>query len=313
VGSSPDFPNLYFFLGKGGVGKTTLASLTALALARQGPGLLVSLDPAHNLGDVWEHDFSRTPRQIVSNLWIAEADLAYWIEKSLRQTEKRLQQSYAHTTTLNLEKHFGVLRHSPGLEEYGLLLAFSDYLEKHKSLRWLVIDLPPTALATRFFSLPQSSLIWLSKLQKLRQEILQRKQILTRIQLGHHSWETDKVSKILKEQQDFNEHLLQAFTNAASHRFIVTNPDHLSQAESLRLTATLARLRLTPVWVILNKAPQEASVQIQEKLKPLIGAWIPLAEGELRGLPQLHNFLSQTPQLEALLEKSTNVSQNGHH
>ena len=42
-----------FFLGKGGVGKTTMSAAFALAMARSGKRVLIaSLDPAHNLGDV---------------------------------------------------------------------------------------------------------------------------------------------------------------------------------------------------------------------------------------------------------------------
>lgn len=43
-----------FFTGKGGVGKTTVAAAAALALADGGRRvLIVSTDPASNLGDVF--------------------------------------------------------------------------------------------------------------------------------------------------------------------------------------------------------------------------------------------------------------------
>jgi arsenite-transporting ATPase len=46
-----------FFTGKGGVGKTSLATATAVGLADRGKRiLLVSTDPASNLGQVLEHD-----------------------------------------------------------------------------------------------------------------------------------------------------------------------------------------------------------------------------------------------------------------
>jgi len=49
-----DAPRFVFFTGKGGVGKTSIACATALALARAGKSvLLVSTDPASNVGQVF--------------------------------------------------------------------------------------------------------------------------------------------------------------------------------------------------------------------------------------------------------------------
>ncbi len=54
-----------FFTGKGGVGKTSIASATALALARNGERtLLVSTDPASNLDEVLGLELGRTARPV---------------------------------------------------------------------------------------------------------------------------------------------------------------------------------------------------------------------------------------------------------
>src|SRR5438045_4305672 len=47
-------PELTFFLGKGGVGKTTVSTAYALhaSAKRQRSVVLISTDPAHSLGDV---------------------------------------------------------------------------------------------------------------------------------------------------------------------------------------------------------------------------------------------------------------------
>ena len=44
---------ILFFTGKGGVGKSTLAAATAWQLSKKHRVLVVSLDPAHNLGDIF--------------------------------------------------------------------------------------------------------------------------------------------------------------------------------------------------------------------------------------------------------------------
>lgn len=65
-------PQLLFFTGKGGVGKTSLACATALWLADQGKRvLLISTDPASNLDQVFHTKLASTPTPIpkVENLF----------------------------------------------------------------------------------------------------------------------------------------------------------------------------------------------------------------------------------------------------
>ncbi|HSU38361.1 MAG TPA: arsenical pump-driving ATPase [Polyangiaceae bacterium] len=58
-------PRYLFFTGKGGVGKTSVASATALSLARQGKNvLIVSTDPASNLDEVLGTPLGTSPTPI---------------------------------------------------------------------------------------------------------------------------------------------------------------------------------------------------------------------------------------------------------
>src|SRR6476469_4718027 len=66
-----------FLTGKGGVGKTSTACATAVALADSGKKvLLISTDPASNLQDVFGIDLSSTPKAIpaVGNLFASNID-----------------------------------------------------------------------------------------------------------------------------------------------------------------------------------------------------------------------------------------------
>lgn len=64
-----------FFSGKGGVGKTTMAATTALYQSGKGKHtLLVSTDPAGNLGDIFEQKVGVEPVLVASNLMVAQMD-----------------------------------------------------------------------------------------------------------------------------------------------------------------------------------------------------------------------------------------------
>nr|WP_139283149.1 arsenical pump-driving ATPase [Raineyella antarctica] len=72
-----DVPRFLFFTGKGGVGKTSLACSTAVHLAEAGKRvLLVSTDPASNVGQVFATELATTPRPIpaVAGLDALETD-----------------------------------------------------------------------------------------------------------------------------------------------------------------------------------------------------------------------------------------------
>lgn len=72
-----DGPRFFFFTGKGGVGKTSIACATAVRLAEEGQRvLLVSTDPASNIGQVFGIDLGAGTTAVpdVPGLWALEID-----------------------------------------------------------------------------------------------------------------------------------------------------------------------------------------------------------------------------------------------
>jgi arsenite-transporting ATPase len=75
--SSIELTKYFFFTGKGGVGKTSVACATAVNLADSGKNvMLISTDPASNLQDVFgiELDNKGTPIPEVPNLTVVNLD-----------------------------------------------------------------------------------------------------------------------------------------------------------------------------------------------------------------------------------------------
>ena len=283
-----------FFLGKGGVGKSTSAALYSLALTAKGAHvLLVSLDPAHNQSDIFETARSAKPVRILSNLEVLEIDQDQWIKQYLNGVQQQLRHTYSYLSAFNLDHHFKVLKYSPGLEEYALLLAFKKISEKYADYDYLLFDMPPTALALKFFNLPRLSLLWMEQLLALRQEIIRKREMITTVKWGSRIFEQDKVlNKITEMRQDYLT-LQRVFQNRQQTQIqLVLNADRLSQAESVRIFNGLQQLGIDLYRLVNNKTrPETRGCQLNNAFKDIPAVQIPLAEEPLIGVASLQHFL----------------------
>src|SRR3989337_286275 len=80
---------IVLFTGKGGVGKTTIASATALRIAATGvKTLIMSTDPAHSLSDAFDSDLGDESIEVASNLWAEQLDPQRQLEESWQDIQK---------------------------------------------------------------------------------------------------------------------------------------------------------------------------------------------------------------------------------
>ncbi len=252
--------NTAFFLGKGGVGKTTLSSAFALELARSGKRVLIaSLDPAHNLGDTLYTKLNGQPRAVEKNLDALEVDLSEWIETYLEESRQQLKENYSYNMTLNLDSFFSILKYSPGTEEYAVLWAIEDvHCRLAPDYDIVVFDTPPTALSVRFLSLPFISGLWVAELSKLRERILEKRQTITRLNpespVAASCVDKDD-DKVYGKLTNIRQRLAALATLFSKHSFmsVIVNPDDLSVYEATRIKDELQRLELPLAALCINK------------------------------------------------------------
>ena len=266
-----------FVIGKGGVGKTTTSAALSVALARRGyKTLIVSLDPAHNLGDVFMEKLSDKPKKLMENLHASELDMEKLIKDYLKHLENNLRNMYRYLTVINLEKYFEVLSYSPGIEEYATLEAIRNILLEGERWDVIVFDTPPTGLTLRVLALPRISLIWADKLIEIRKKILERRRMVAKIQ-GDQKFvlegqeftlpkdeEEDPVMKELRKYREEVKFVEDVITDPEKTSVIaVMNPEMLPLYETQRAYESLKKFRVPFNMIVVNKVI-EVSREIPE-------------------------------------------------
>ena len=286
-------PQLLFFIGKGGVGKSTVSALTSVYLSSKPyKTLLISMDPAHNQRDIFEQDFSEKPKSVSEMLWVKEVDTDFWIEKYLKATTKQIKDTYKYESAFNLQNYFNVLQFSPGLEEYALILAFGDTLHKYSDQDFIVFDMAPTALTLRFFSLPFITEIWLEELLKLRSQIYKKKEIISKIKIAGKEIEQDRVKTKLESMIGEYENLRQEFLSDTTRINLVMNNDKLSFSEAYRIRQKLSDISIGIDRIVINKLnPDESTAKIENEFKEQTIGKFPLAPKGLCGYAALKDYI----------------------
>lgn len=281
---------LHFFIGKGGVGKSTVSALSALAAARSGrQALLVSMDPAHNQQDIFGLAFGDRPRQVRPCLCVSQVDAADRAARYLKETARAVQRTYSYQGAYNLTHTFDILRLSPGLEALGLVLAFDRVVKSQVQV--VYFDMPPTARTLDFFSLPATTLAWLEALLGLRRSIQAKKQIIAGIKTGGKQVARDRVEARLEGMIHENRRRKTLLSKARLH--LVMNPEPLSLAESARFQARLRELGYTVNSLILNKAlPEDLGLLKSCGLEAPLVQVFSRFRGPLTGLTALDNYLT---------------------
>jgi arsenite-transporting ATPase len=243
---------LVFFGGKGGVGKTTCATSTALAIAAAYPRRrirLLSTDPAPSLGDVLSmHVGDRwTPVRTRGSLDVRELDAAAAFDEYRSRYEAAAE---AFFDSLRGDSSFDAVADRavfarlfelapPGVDELVALVTVIDVLEEDPD-SLVIVDTAPTGHALRLLSSQGDLRNWLDLLMR----VLVKYQLSARAETF-----TRQVVNLSRGLRRLHERL----SDSAAAKFVaVTRPGALSRLETFRMIAQLRRLRVQTPMLIVN-------------------------------------------------------------
>lgn len=242
---------LILFAGKGGVGKTTCAAATAVALADAGwRTLLVSTDPAHSISVSLDQEVGAQLRMVegVGNLSALELSAEPLLLKFKAQRGgeiKRILETGTHLDEADLDD---VLSLSiPGLDEVMALKELVGLMEREEH-DFHILDTAPRGHALRLLALPQLLEEWIRALARMHRT---HPYVVARLARREIDEPMDDFLFTMKRALGRIPALLRDPDRCEF--VIVTIPEATAIAESLRLAEELGRLRIPLRHLLVNR------------------------------------------------------------
>lgn len=268
-------PEVWFFGGKGGVGKTSCAAAQALALAEAGEAtLLVSTDPAHNLGDLFG-PLDGHPRTIAPQLEVMELDPEQECERYLAAVRQRIAPLVSGERSATVMRQLALARHAPGTSEAALFDALVEIIltppaplaTDSRQYRHIIFDTAPSGHTIRLLSLPEVLGGWLEGMLGQRKRAVAERSLwldsqdaATTSSTKSPSAADDPISEALEQRRARYAALRTRLTEGQYARVIlVSTPEKLPCLETTRTREALEAHGMTVGGLIINQClPDDA-------------------------------------------------------
>ncbi len=237
---------ILFFGGKGGVGKTTCASATAVLASRRGRRvLLVSTDPAHSTADIFQQPLGSEERELLPSLWGLEIDGGAEARRYVEEVKATVQRLFSASVARQAAQQIDLAATMPGVEEVALFDRVSRLVaERDESAYDLVVfDTAPTGHTLRLLRMPELLSSWVQALTKTRRAMVPLEREATDPILA-------SLTARLERLQEMRANLVHGRTTAF---VLVVNPERLPIEETARAAEQLEEGGLHVGAVIVNR------------------------------------------------------------
>lgn len=282
-----------FLTGKGGVGKTSTASATAVALADSGKKvLLISTDPASNLQDVFGISLTNTPIAVpgVDNLFASnldpEASARAYRDKVVGPYKGKLPDSVVATMEEQLSGACTV--EIAAFDEFSNLLTNVNIVNQYDHI---IFDTAPTGHTLRLLQLPTA---WSGFLEE-----------------STHGASCLGPLSGLADKKDLYSKTVEVLSNSSKTTLIlVTRPDASSLLEADRASTELKEIGMKNQIIIVNgllqthleedevssafyQRQRNALQHIPDRLKQIAVYSLPFVSFSLTGIDNLRYLFKQ--------------------
>ncbi len=246
--------HMYFSIGKGGVGKTTISILAGLALRSRGKVLLASLDPAKHLIEYLGLQGVAREREVAPGLTAVQYDVETLARRAAEDYARLLRQVMPGLSALNLDGIVKAVRNAPGFEEEVFLRVLRDLAGVAGSrFDYIVIDTPPTGVTHRILNLPRLYLLWLAHLYDLRYKIVSLRYTVARV-MGRKEEPRDPVlSKLASLRREYEELASLLRDHSRVSLILVATPEPLPLYEVKKTLEVARDLGMKVRAIVVNR------------------------------------------------------------
>ena len=293
--------------------------------------LVVSTDPAHSLGDIFDRPVGSTETLLADHLWGLEIDPEAEAEQHIRTVKDQMKRLVHARLYDEIDRQLDLARLSPGATEAALLERVALLMgDEGARFDLLIFDTAPSGHTLRLLSLPEVMGAWMDGLLRHRERSARLSSVLSH--LGRKQPKGDDLSLIdgvgdlpggtmTAEINDVLQRRRRVFLvarerlcdNIMTAFLLILNADKLSILESRKIVNLLSRFNVDVSGLVVNRVLPEGAkgeflsarrqqehayrAEIDRVFHHLPRIVVPLLEHDVHGIDSLRRigeFLTRT-------------------